>query len=77
MFQEGPRAQPRTSRSLLCPHFAMTSDWLGIGGHGVPGMEDEETEGRDSCISLMRQQPEPEEELKADEALRPVTVVEG
>lgn len=73
MFQGEPRAQPRTSRSLLCPHSTMTEDWLGASeGVGSPGMEDEETEeGRDSCPSLMRSQLEPEEELKADGALRP------
>lgn len=42
---------------------------------GSPGREDEETEeGRDSCTSLMRQKLEPEEDLKADGAPRPITV---
>lgn len=38
-------------------------------------MEEENTEeGRDSCTSLMRRQLEPEEEVEADGALRPITV---
>lgn len=41
-------------------------------------MGDEEAEeGRDSCTGLMRQEPEPEEELKTHRTVRPVTVAGG
>lgn len=47
-------------------------------GMRSPGMGDEEAEeGRDSCTGLMRQEPEPEEELKTHRTVRPVTVAGG
>lgn len=41
-------------------------------------MENEEAgEGKDSCTGLMRQELEPEEHLKADGAVRLITVAAG
>ena len=45
---------------------------------GSPGMENEEAgEGRDACTGLMREELEPEEQLKADGAVGPITVAAG
>lgn len=76
------RMDPKPTHDLQVPSLpSLHYDWgltRAQEGMGSPGIGDEEAEeGRESCTGLMRQEPEPEEELKAHRTARPVTVAGG